>query len=150
GEGVGIKRDLGVTSVLLDAGAGPDWVYRERETGKVFGRSEGLAVASLRMFMAGFFSADPTDPWRADARGLQAVTEDRLAAALQMSADNPLSGLSGRARLLRELGHALLQRPEFFGSSPPRPRLLLHALRAPRAARPGGPRAVLVCLLARA
>jgi hypothetical protein len=96
----------------------------------VFGRSEGLAVASLRMFAAGFFSADRTDPWRADARGLQAVTEDRLAAALQMSADNPLSGLSGRARLLRELGHALLQRPEFFGASPPRPGGLLDALRA--------------------
>jgi Protein of unknown function (DUF1688) len=125
-----IKIDLAVTSVLLDAGAGQDWTYRETETGKMFGRSEGLAVASLRMFAAGFFSSDRTVPWRADARGLQAVTEDRLATALQVSADNPLSGLSGRARLLRELGHALTARPEFFGACPPRPGRLLDAARA--------------------
>src|SRR5688572_6477292 len=47
--------DLVVTSVLLDAGAGPDWKYHEAETGLTFARSEGLAVASFRMFMAGAF-----------------------------------------------------------------------------------------------
>lgn len=125
-----VKIDLAVISVLLDAGAGPEWKYRETETGRVFGRSEGLAVASIRMFAAGFFSADRTVPWRADARGLQAVSEARLATALQVSADNPLSGLSGRAGLLRELGRTLMERPEFFGSRPPRPGLLLDAVRA--------------------
>ena len=36
-------------------------------TEQVIGRSEGLALASLRMFEAGAFSADPRDPLRADA-----------------------------------------------------------------------------------
>ncbi len=124
------RIDLVVTSVLLDAGAGPDWRYREAETGMTFARSEGLAVASLRLFAAGFFSSDRAVPWRADARGLQAVSEERLGAALQVSEDNPMPGLAGRARLLRELGHALLQQPGSFGSCAPRPGMLLDAARA--------------------
>jgi hypothetical protein len=124
-----VRIDLAVTSVLLDAGAGPHWRYRETETGMVLGRSEGLAVASIRLFAAGFFSSDRTVPWRADAAGLQAVSEDRLAAALQVSEGNPLPGVGGRARLLRQLGDAMLQRPELFGSCPPRPGMLLDAAR---------------------
>jgi hypothetical protein len=125
-----VKIDLVVTSVLLDAGAGSTWTYADAETGTVLRRSEGLAVASLRMFAAGFFSSDRAVPWRADAPGLQAVSEDRLGTALQVSPDNPLPGLAGRAALLRDLGHALRQRPEFFGSCPPRPGFLLDASRA--------------------
>ncbi len=124
------KIDLAVTSVLLDAGAGPDWTYTEAETGMVFRRSEGLAVASLRLFAAGFFSGDRTASWRAEAPGLRAVSADRLGAALQVSADNPLPGLAGRAALLQDLGRALGQRPELFGSCPPRPGGLLSAVRA--------------------
>src|SRR4051812_14142605 len=60
------RLDLAIVSVLLDAGAGPHWRYREAETGQVLARSEGLAVASLRAMQAGLFSADPHDPWRAD------------------------------------------------------------------------------------
>ena len=125
-----VKIDLAVTSVLLDAGAGPDWTYVEAETGMVFHRSEGLAVASLRLFASGFFSTDRAAPWRADAQGLLAVSQDRLGAALQVSEDNPLPGLPGRAALLRDLGRALLQRPELFGACPPRPGFLLNAFRA--------------------
>ena len=123
------KLDLAVTSVLLDAGAGPDWRYVEAETGKEFHRSEGLAVASIRLFAAGFFSADPTAPWRADAHRLLAVSNDRLGAALQVSEDNPLPGLPGRAALLRDLGRALQQAPDFFGKREPRPGHLLDTLR---------------------
>ena len=47
--------DLCVVSVLLDAGAGNSWVYREQETGVALGRSEGLAIASLRAFEKGAF-----------------------------------------------------------------------------------------------
>ena len=130
------KIDLAVTSVLLDAGAGPEWQYREAETGMLLARSEGLAVASLRLFAAGFFSSDHTMPWRADARGLQAVSEERLGAALQVSGGNPLPGLAGRARLLRELGRALSQRPGLFGSCPARPGMLLDAARRRRSAGP--------------
>src|SRR5882672_4728467 len=51
--------DLIVVSVLLDAGAGDVWSYREPGTGAVIARSEGLAVASLQAFEAGVFSSDP-------------------------------------------------------------------------------------------
>jgi hypothetical protein len=88
------------------------------------------------MFADGFFSSDHAVPYRADAAGLLAVSEARLAAALQVSATNPLSGLSGRAALLRDLGRALQRMPELFGSAPARPGVLLDALRA-RSAPPG-------------
>ena len=39
--------DLAITSVLLDAGAGPSWKYLDPGTERVITRSEGLAVASL-------------------------------------------------------------------------------------------------------
>ncbi len=110
--------DLVVTSVLLDAGAGPDWRYRDPATGRTFARSEGLAVASFDAFAAGLFSADPAWPWRADAEALEAFTAGRLAAAFQVSGDNPLAGLEGRAALLRGLGAALRARPDVFGDPP--------------------------------
>src|ERR671932_1854805 len=55
------KFDLAIVSVLLDAGAGADWRYREPETGLVLARSEGLAVASLAAMEARPFSGDPAD-----------------------------------------------------------------------------------------
>ena len=78
-----IRFDLAVTSVLVDAGAGDRWRYREPETGQVFARSEGLAVASFRAFEAGLFSSQPERPLRADAGALMALSDDRLAAAFQ-------------------------------------------------------------------
>ena len=51
--------DLGIVSVLLDAGAGAAWRYREPGTIDDYARSEGLAVASFRAFMGGAFSASP-------------------------------------------------------------------------------------------
>jgi hypothetical protein len=97
--------DLAITSVLLDAGAGPAWRYADAATGAVLGRSEGLGIASFRMFEAGAMSADPADPLRADA--LQDVTADLLAKAFQVGPENPLVGLEGRAALLRKLGEAV-------------------------------------------
>ncbi len=129
------KLDLAVTSVLLDAGAGPAWRYVEADTGQAHARSEGLAVASFRLFAAGFFSADPGAPWRADAARLEAISDEQLAGALQVSGDNPLPGLAGRATVLRRLGRALRSAPELFGRREPRPGHLLDALRA--GARPG-------------
>ena len=94
--------DLAITSVLLDAGAGADWRYHDAATGAVLGRSEGLGIASFRMFEAGAMSADPADLLRADA--LETVDTALLAWAFQVSDDNPLVGLDGRAALLRSLG----------------------------------------------
>jgi hypothetical protein len=36
--------------VLLDAGAGTTWTYKSVENGKIYKRSEGIAIASLEMF----------------------------------------------------------------------------------------------------
>jgi hypothetical protein len=110
------RIDLAIVSVLLDAGVGAGWQYRETETGLVLARSEGLAVASLRAMQAGLFSADPTRPWRADADALAALSAARLAAAFQHGPDNPLAGLAGRALLLRRLGEVAAAQPEVFGS----------------------------------
>ncbi|HEY6647613.1 MAG TPA: DUF1688 family protein, partial [Mycobacterium sp.] len=49
--------DLTTVSVLLDAGAGPDWRYLETDSGQRFSRSEGLAVASWHAFLGGLFSS---------------------------------------------------------------------------------------------
>ncbi|HTJ82589.1 MAG TPA: DUF1688 family protein, partial [Polyangiaceae bacterium] len=105
--------DLVVTSVLLDAGAGDRWRYRDGDA--VLSRSEGLAVASLRLFLAGAFASDGAE-LRCDASALESVTSHRLAAALDVRPDNPLVGLEGRAHLLSSLGAALSARPELFGS----------------------------------
>ncbi len=105
--------DLAIVSVLLDAGAGPDWSYRDG-TGACLNRSEGLAVASIDMFAAGRFSNDRDDPLRVDADRLQALGEDDLAAGFQANAQNPLVGLPGRLALLGRLGAAVAARPEIF------------------------------------
>ncbi|WP_395308040.1 URC4/urg3 family protein [Mycobacterium sp. AMU20-3851] len=107
--------DLAVVSVLLDAGAGPDWTYRETDTGLQFSRSEGLGVASWHAFTAGVFSSDPARPLQADAAGLIGLDTARLAGHLQLGPDNPLVGFEGRAELLRRLGAALAAQPAVFG-----------------------------------
>ncbi len=107
--------DLTVVSVLLDAGAGADWRFHERASGRDFTRSEGLGVASWHAFADGVFSSDPADPLRVDAAGLRSLTVERLGAALQVAPDNPLIGLDGRVAVLHRLGAALAARPEVFG-----------------------------------
>ncbi len=116
-----IKFDLAIISVLLDAGAGADWQYCEAETKQIYRRSEGLAVASFRMFCQGVFSSNFDFPWQADARGLAQLKLETLAAGLQVNRDNPLVGLTGRLELLQRLGSAIAQNPRLFGSENPRP-----------------------------
>jgi hypothetical protein len=109
------RIELAVVSVLLDAGTGPDWRYHDKATDQVLYRSEGLAVASLRATEAGTFSADPSNPWRADAEALLAITPQKLAGALQHTARNELVGLEGRAMMMRRLGEACAASPALFG-----------------------------------
>lgn len=113
---VRLRLDLCTVSVLLDAGAGPAWTFHETDTGQTLARSEGLAVASLHAFRAGLFSGDPQRPLRADADGLSRLSEAGLAAAFQVSPNNPLAGVAGRAALLRNLGRALRDRPDLVGA----------------------------------
>lgn len=111
-----VRVELAVTSVLLDAGAGTDWRYREPRSGDTFARSEGLALASFDAYAAGLFSADASVPLRADAAALQEIDTPRLAVAFQAGADNPLVGLQGRAALLHGLGRCLAAAPEVFAA----------------------------------
>lgn len=105
--------DLVIVSVLLDAGAGPAWRYRDAQ-GSVLSRSEGLAVASLEMFAAGAFSANPDEPLRLDAERLRKLSADDLRRRFQVSADNPLVGLETRVALLKALGQTCLATPSIF------------------------------------
>jgi hypothetical protein len=108
--------DLAIVSVLLDAGAGADWRYREAETGLVLSRSEGLGVASLRALQTGLFSTDPASPWRADAAALVDLQPAALAVAMQHGDDNELTGFAGRAALLRRLGEVARDNAAVFGA----------------------------------
>jgi hypothetical protein len=107
--------DLAFVSVLLDAGAGADWKYREAGVEAPLTRSEGLAVASFDGFVAGLFSSDPLDPWRVDARALQQLDLATLATMLQVDDHNALVGLEGRLQLLHRLGRVLVHRSDWFG-----------------------------------
>jgi hypothetical protein len=109
--------DLTFVSVLLDAGAGATWRYRDGATGMTFARSEGLAVASFDMFAAGYFSSDPERPHRVDRAALTPLDLATLAGAFQASDRNPLVGLPQRLALLRRLGKALAARPDLFGAT---------------------------------
>lgn len=123
--------DLAITSVLLDAGAGPAWRFRDPNTDIVAARSEGLALASLRLFEWGGFSADPADPLRADAEALARLDAASLGDAFQVDPRNPLQGLDGRARLLNRLGQVVDARPDVFArEDTPRPGGLYDTLRA--------------------
>lgn len=115
-----IRFDLAVTSVLLDAGAGARWRYRDPDTGELHTRSEGLAVASFQVFRQGLFCSDDSNPLRADARALSGLSPNTLRSAFQVDADNPLVGLEQRAALMRRLAAALQARPAMFGADTPR------------------------------
>jgi len=93
--------NLVIPSVLLDAGAGPGWRYRDA-TGAELSRSEGLGVASLRMWQSGALD------------DLAAVSAPSVAQAFQVSDDNPLVGVEGRAALLRRVGQAVGQPARLF------------------------------------
>jgi len=114
--------DLAIVSVLLDAGAGAAWRYKDGVSGKAIGRSEGLALASLDMFASGAFSNNAQDPFRVDADTLAEFSASVLERGFQVGAGNLLVGLQGRADLLRRLGRQMISREDIFGQSDtPRP-----------------------------
>lgn len=125
--------DLTVISVLLDAGAGNKWKYHDN--GKDFNRSEGVAIACLRMFEKGLVSSSPIDnPYMADSKGLKNVDltsvfqckeEGNESKSKSKSGNdknlfdqnsNMIIGLEGRRELLGKLSEALVSNPKFFGS----------------------------------
>lgn len=104
-----VECELAILSVLLDAGAGPDWVYRDACTGKTYSRSEGLALASLEMYVRGGFGG-------ATADALSRFTVQDLAEGFQAGPGNPLEGLEGRAALIAALGGIVGRRSDVFGT----------------------------------
>jgi hypothetical protein len=106
--------DLAIVSVLLDAGAGSLWCYRDAVSAAAVGRSEGLALASLRMFEAGAFSAVAGDPLRADAVRLAAIDAPTLGVGFGVSEFNPLVGLDERVALIARLGAVVTSNPAIF------------------------------------
>jgi hypothetical protein len=114
--------DLAIVSVLLDAGAGPQWLYCDAATGRSVGHSEGLALASIDMFSRGIFSSEPDDSLRADAERLMRLSDQTVGHGLQVSGSNQIIGLSSRADLLRHLGALVAAKPDIFGrEDKPRP-----------------------------
>lgn len=111
------KLDLVITSVLLDAGAGAEWKYFEKSSGKSFNRSEGLGVASFYLFMSGALSHDGS--LKATAEGLKNLTSSKLSEAFQVSPANPLIGVEGRLSLLKNLGETVAQKKELFPGGRP-------------------------------
>lgn len=99
--------DLVILSVLLDAGTGPGWRFADPVTGATFSRSEGLAVASQRMFESGALD------------DLAALDTETLGRGFQVSETNPLAGLDGRAALLRRLGAQVQARQDLFPGARP-------------------------------
>lgn len=110
------RCELALVSVLLDAGAGAGWHYVDAPTASPLARSEGLGVASLRMYAAGLFSAEARTPLRVDAATLTSLDAARLAAGFAVSGSNPLRGLAGRVALLHRLGEVAAATPVVFGA----------------------------------
>jgi len=127
-ERVNSKIDLVIVSVLLDAGAGMQWKYFEEPSQKSFSKSEGLAVASLHMFLAGAFSSDPRNPFQVDAKGLTQLSFEKFKKYFQVSDENPLVGDLGRFELLKALGKVLSNKKDYFRHSNARPAHLLEKI----------------------
>ena len=111
------ELDLVITSVLLDAGAGAAWKYREEASTSDYTRSEGLGVASYHMFLSGAMSGDARSH-RADEAGLKKVSVKDLEKNFQVSTVNPLIGVEGRVALLNGLGRAMENKKIFFAGRP--------------------------------
>lgn len=112
-----IKLDLVITSVLLDAGAGATWNYKEESSGRTFNRSEGLGVASYHMFLAGVMSSDRKS-LKADTSGLKNLATADINSYFQVSEENPLVGVEGRRLLLNNLASALENKTIFKNGRP--------------------------------
>ena len=126
--------DLFFVSVLLDAGAGDHWRYVEPGTERSYERSEGIAVASLYMFLGGGYTGEEGDVPLVDGtyyrshslritvnnvagKGLAQLSTETLAEGLQVTDSNPMLGVESRANLLRALGRSLLAHPDIFGEN---------------------------------
>lgn len=108
------KIELAIVSVLLDAGAGTQWRFKEEDSGITLGRSEGLAIASWHMFVDGGFAGDPDLPLMVDQIGLSSIDKKTLSAYFQVGPANPMPGFDGRLNLLHKLANVMGQQKKYF------------------------------------
>jgi hypothetical protein len=106
--------ELVIISVLLDAGAGETWTYYEKDSGKHYSRSEGLAVASFDMYRAGLFFDNTRHC--VTAKSLAALSLDSLKQGFQVTESNPMTALDGRLSLLHTLSDVLASNQLIFGA----------------------------------
>ena len=111
--------DLTIVSVLLDAGAGSAWKYHDQELNIINNRSEGLALATMVMFQNGFFSDDHNRQLIVSSKKLKLISEQDLGTQMQVSANNPMDGLTGRTLLLQKLGLHMENHRDIFPNSRP-------------------------------
>ncbi len=110
-----IFYELVIISVFLDAGAGNYWRYLDPETGQEYSRSEGLAIASLALYLSGVLSNDPNQPWRVDYERLLTFARSDLTKVFQITNTNVLEGIAGRVVLLNRLGTVISRQSNYFG-----------------------------------
>jgi hypothetical protein len=108
------RFDTVILSVLLDAGAGSQWTYRDHATNQTFRSSEGLAIASLELLNHGFFSVDDQCHLRVDAAKILSSSYASFAKMMQHHDGNPLQAVEGRWSLLQSLAHVMNERHEIF------------------------------------
>ncbi|WP_321499540.1 DUF1688 family protein [Breoghania sp.] len=114
--------DMALVAGFIGPAAPDGWGFADALTGERYPGADGLAIASLSMIASGLFSGQPLDPLRADAGQLVRVSEDEIAAGLQIDPDNPAMDCAPLARVLRRLGEAVGLRDDVFAQKDdPRP-----------------------------
>ena len=106
--------DLVIPSVLSDAGSGGVWTYFDDGTRQNFTSSEGLALASLKLYQE-FSSSDSSGAL--SAARLEGLREETFEKCFQVAGTNPLAGVRGRVELLRALGRTCRLRPDVFATN---------------------------------
>ncbi|MEP0236005.1 MAG: DUF1688 family protein [Roseibium sp.] len=106
--------DLAVLSAVMDVALRPDWTFVEPVSGVAFEGALGRSLATLAMFTAGTFSAEPNDPLRVDAHALIRLEEAEIADGVQLTELEDGSEISQLTALLRRLGETIGLRPDLF------------------------------------
>jgi hypothetical protein len=108
--------DMLMLSVLLDAGAGDEWIYVSK-SGREYCRSEGIAVAVAEAYLIGIFSDNKSS--EIDGQRLETFSTEDMNSLFQITASNKMAGTEGRLGLIQRLGTVLCSRPEFASNKRP-------------------------------
>ena len=111
GETARARIDLAIVSVLLDAGAGSHWRYREAETGQPCPAPKALPWRAFALCKPACFPPIPRPLGVPMPRCWREITPEDLARAFQHAPGNELVGVEGRALLLRRLGQVCAASP---------------------------------------